>query len=612
LTNVLFNGRDHKADRIALTAIAVVMALFSLPLLANLTFITHEIDWLQLWSLRFIERQAIVANHQLPLHTHLAGGGFPYNGHPENMAYSPLFVLILAFGEVVGQKLVFVFTFVAGAAGMFYLCLSALGLTLAGSLVAALMFGLNSYMPYHIHTGNMGVTNYYFTPWALAFLLQGRRERRYLLWAAALMVFLLTNAIGLPFANMWLFLVVVAVLHSVGREGGRFRFAGAPLRCLVLVLLFTVGLGAFRILPIAEGLGLNERRFTRYADAAVGSVSPHNLYLSLCSHGPYKKPDRDFLPDGGTANSVMYVGHLMLFMGVAAFVLRWKETWRYLVALVFFALMCMGKHSPLDLFYVFWHLPVFRSIHLPSKYFSFFVVCTLAIAVAHLFSAFASERRRPLGLIVLLIALVGLGDMFIANRRYLTDLFDVPPPQAKPEPSFYQMATFRMATGLDGRRVLTVWRYEPQQYFWMKRNIGKINWYSGNEIAEHAVPKFIVDAATEAQLPNPAYKGEAHFLSPKNHVRSIRFAANSVWADVEVAEPDLLTVNQNSDPAWRANEGVVERSFPLLTVRLTHPGVYQVRLRYRPLSFYLGGGISLAALVAAVLWLRRGRDGVME
>jgi hypothetical protein len=158
--------------------------------------------------------------------------------------------------------------------------------------------------------------------------------------------------------------------------------------------------------------------------------------------------------------------------------------------------------------------------------------------------------------------------------------------------------------------MLTMQRYEPQQYFWMKRNVGKINWYSGNEIAEHAVPRFIVDAVTQAELPNPNYRGEAHFTSAKNRMRGVRLSANGIWVDVEVAEPDVLTVNQNSDPAWRTSEGVVEGALPLLTVRLTRLGKYQVRLSYRPASFYLGVAISLAAVVAVVLWMSRKDAGV--
>jgi len=598
----LFDAPWGRADWVAMGGIAVVMICFSLPLLYKPFNITKtEIDWLQLWSLREIVYKSVVEDFQIPLHTHLVGGGFPYVGHPENMAFSPLFALILIFGVVLGQKLVFVFTFLAGALGMYLLLRLSLRFSLVGSAYGALILGLNSYMPYHIHTGNMGVTNYYFMPYVLLLFRRSAVSLRAPVAAGVLMAFLLANAIGIPFINIWFYLVLYALLHAVGKSGA--DFLRTTVSSLGLILAFTAGLGAFRIFPVAELLGLNPRSFNRYEDAAVGSVHPINFYRSLCTRGPYKKPDNGVLPGGDWADSVMYIGILPVCLSLLLGVAKWRETWRYWVLVAVFSFLCMGQYSPVQLFYLLWHLPLFRSIHVPTKYFAFFVVFTLALILPYAFTV----RGRALRVAAMLFGVATLADIYASNRVYLEDLFPDLPPKIVPSGEFYQLQTFVSIERTGWGPWMRFHRYEPEQFFWMQQGLGKINWYCGNEIAERARPRYFVHESTGRRIKNPAYRGEVYFeKSARNRVLHWHITANRITARVSVREPDALIINQNADPHWRTNVGVVDGIYPLLRIRLSQTGQHEVRIVYRPLMFYFGVALSLCSWVVACLWWRAG------
>lgn len=52
-----------------------------------------------------VERESILEHHQWPLWNPYKGGSFPALGHPRSICFSPLFILVLIWGPVIGVKL---------------------------------------------------------------------------------------------------------------------------------------------------------------------------------------------------------------------------------------------------------------------------------------------------------------------------------------------------------------------------------------------------------------------------------------------------------------------------------------------------------------------------
>lgn len=196
-----------------------------------------------------------------------------------------------------------------------------------------------------------------------------------------------------------------------------------------------------------------------------------------------------------------------------------------------------------------------------------------------------------------------------------------------------------------------------RDYFFVKENVGIINWYCPLDLPRAAVPRFHVLAdrtdlfsggeVGKTALPtgftrtrNPDYLGEAHCLRPTNTAKVLELTPNRLTIEVTIDTPDTLVINQNYDPRWRTDAGALtwvpmdrpaylhlgladpkaspvtydrtDREFRQLAVRLDEPGRHVVTLRYRPWDAYLGALISgpawLACLgVLVVAAIRRSR-----
>ncbi|MFQ5808045.1 MAG: hypothetical protein ACE5JM_00375, partial [Armatimonadota bacterium] len=77
-------------------------------------------DWFKECAFNRSARQAILADHQLPLRTQYLGGGYPLIAYPEDSSLSPLFVTTLLLGENAGLKLRAFIKLLVGGLGMCY------------------------------------------------------------------------------------------------------------------------------------------------------------------------------------------------------------------------------------------------------------------------------------------------------------------------------------------------------------------------------------------------------------------------------------------------------------------------------------------------------------
>jgi hypothetical protein len=250
--------------RVALL-VAAAVALFALPAFSELQGIasTDEFrnnDWLNCRSFDVLSRRALLADGELPLRTHLLGGGFPLVIHPSDGTWSPTILAVLLFGDVVGVKVNLLLFLFAGAWGTWLLARRWLELEATPALYAALLFAFSGWLPSMWLVGFYNQVFYLLTPLILYLLVSspGRPER--LVGAGALLLLVLQQG-GHAFAAVGYFLAVCTWLLVASRQGepghdeaGALRRFGPPLLLLLLVtapMAFARGLGA--AWPLAVG-----------------------------------------------------------------------------------------------------------------------------------------------------------------------------------------------------------------------------------------------------------------------------------------------------------------------------------------------------------------------
>jgi hypothetical protein len=128
----------------------------------------------------------------------------------------------------------------------------------------------------------------------------------------------------------------------------------------------------------------------------------------------------------------------------------------------------------------------------------------------------------------------------------------------------------------------------------------------GNVFGQSDIPSL----ASVALAGAPGYRGEVYLLGGRGRVEA-EVTPNEIRARADVAQPDLLVVNQAHFPGWRVEGGsapVGPSPAGLVSVAL-EPGRHSLVLRYRPRHVAFGAAASALALAGAALGLRawRGR-----
>lgn len=603
----LLDEDNYKGTILSVIFIIIIVALFCLPLFHNINNISPDEAWLQFLSYHAFLRQGVVEFSQIPLWSPNFGGGYPFVEHPENPFLSPLILITIFFGEVLGLKLIILYCYIAASLGMFYLTRYVLKFNLAGSMFSSLIFVLNNNLPYHISTGNICETNFYYLPLIFAFFLKAKEKAKYLVICIIIFSALIANGAGLCIVVMLLFFVLFSVVNSFRWLDKKVKFNGKYLRNLCIMIIASILLMSARILPSLKLLSINDRGFDNYSDAAEGSLTSENFYYSLFPNAPYIG-EKGCFPDGTSGvDSTMYFGYIPLILCLLAFLIYKRELFRYLILLAIFIILCFGNNSPLDLFRILWKVPLFHSLHYPNKYFAFFCAFIISLAAGRIFLVFKKQKMNKLVItsFVLLVIFISIGHLFMINRVYHEVVFTEKKPEFKPEAAFYHIKSITADPGKkseyrfhrDGEKNALL------QYVCVNEHKGLINWHGNINLGEYPQPKYFVDLKTEKQASNPDYKGEEYFLKDNvsNKVKTAYFSPNEFRFDVIIKNPDKLIVNQNYHKDWKSSEGKAASYNGLLSIDLAKEGRYIVKLKYTPVSFYIGLIVSALTLIALIL-----------
>lgn len=588
-------------DWVALGLIFVVVTSACLPVLLSGAQLNNNGDFFQYASRHESVRRSVLEYHTFPQRAYWFGGGFPTIGDPEDPTLNPLVVLSILFGPVVGLKLIGYLGMLVGGLATYALGRYILGYTRWGALFAGLIFGVSLFIPIRLHDGNPNEVYAAFLPLCLLLVGLACRGRR---WALVILPFVfytmmsdgkLTCFMGMFYVVVVCLLDVVPFFGTLSREGRSGRVDFRPLLVCLVALGMTFCIGLVRILPALEHIN------------AKGGLSNMDLFFYAETYAPSGYTfERLWKEPLGLAGKLDYttLGWIPVLLFLVSLVLYWRRALPWGIALVLFGWLILTDNAPIDLFKVFWHLPIFNAVRQPPKYFSFQIAFSIAVASGCCFGVLSRLRWRWVEHLVAVILIAG-GLWFLfpkaMNFQHRTYNFDMPEAFLTREPEFYNVQ------GVDLRRARRA-PFEAVTYLNLMRGVGTVDWYTGIPLPEHAVPKYFVHKEGRV-VPNLEYRGEAFFLEDGNQAE-VTFRPNSISVAVVVRAPGVLVVNQNYHPDWSVNRGECFERDGLLAVRLDEVGSYTVRLRYWSRSFCWGvalSGLSLGVLVFMCWAYRSGR-----
>ena len=582
--------------------VAVVVAAY-VPMLATGNLVAANDDFLQYAARHEFLRRSVFDHCAFPLRSHCFGSGYPTLGDPEDPTLNPLVWCLLPLPTPLLLKARIFVAALMAAFGTFLLARRALAYTTWGAAFAALVFPLAFWLPNRAYSGNPNEVYPAFVPLCLLLILTApRRPLRFVL-LPLLMFTMLSDGKQTFLAALMFMGVVCAAWAALGGPRNAARSAKERLHPLIYLcfgVLFALVIGLVKILPTLEVL------------------SHHGGLLKLRPHFHIGRVEPVFPAFAHLAEAVLGLRHLKhgtqwayvgvvpvtLFLGGTILARRKTAVWGVTAFLLVWLLI--GPNAPVNLHAALNRLPFCSTFDQTSwKYFLPFFILAVSLGAGAFFGPLLSLRPpwlgRTLAGVATAVAVIGLAPQAArVSARAFT--MAAPVGVGRVPNEFYSVAGCR---GMKRPRAAPA---RAVAYFNLLRDVGTIDWYTSVPLPESGQPRYIVAADGELTK-NEDYEEEAHLQKEPNSCAAA-FEPNEIRIDVDVTEPDVLTINQNFHPGWRTDRGVLEARDGLLALKLHEPGSYRVTLRYTSRAFNLGLVLSLGGIVllAAFVVLRhRGR-----
>ncbi len=589
--------------------LAMVLVVVGPALADRTTLGTH--DWDQMESHRFLLWKSVRAYGQFPFWNPYGCGGHPSWGGIESgttivspwlpfYLFAPLPIAIKA--EILGTALI-------SAAGTWLLA-GRFTRSAALRLFVCAVFVVDGRWALQIAAGHAWHLYYAWTPWTLYFFDRasgaGERGARFappvrwrdvVLCGACIAMMVYTGGIY-PLPETIFALGLWSVLLSISHHSLR------PMGVAIASGLVSFGLAAPKLLPVLEVV----RRFPRLVDSTE-TLDLHAFVVLLTSRdqgfGSRPAPVSPY----GWHEWGMYIGwaaFLALLAGVALARGR-RESALKAVGLVCVVIGFGAFHD-----YAPWTLlhkgPIFESQHVPSRW-----LYPASLLLALVFAALVERGLRRAGgarpfleaALLACAAAIAL-DVATVARLPMSQMFHSHMPKNAPEyASFHTEAHVTGEYQYDGisygqatlpSEIANVGQVEcmifPGLNIWMKDEHGHIKGLGAKGRGD------------------PAYRGEAFTASGKGKARLEKFTPNKMIVHVDDASPgDLVVLNQNWDPGWRANGVKTTAYHDVVAAVIDQPNQTFV-FRYTPDLFWPGVAVfvvTCAGLGAAYARRRRAR-----
>jgi hypothetical protein len=548
--------RTAEARWVALGA-ALFGMLFSYPMLLRLAQPSEQNDWDFEGELHWVPYHVVTYFHQFPLWDPYKCGGLPMLGNPQSRFLTPLFILHLIFGPMIGMHLEVTFHLAIAWAGG-YVFARLLGMRPLAAIVAATIFPAGGWFPLHIGEGHIVFLMVAYLPWVLVFMMLA--EKRF-----AAFTVLGGCAIALSFleGGAVLFIHEVPVIGLFALfEAWRHRNLRS-IEFVVIASTLGAGFSAIKLIPALEVLHNHPR--TPWGPAWVMWHDLPQIFFSR-SQEKIALHNRFFI-EFGTYTSPAFV--MLMLAGIILMrtrVLPWIAIGWFLV------LAIRGDNCLIPVFSWLRELPLLSDIRLSSRFLIPLSFCGAIVAgygADELIGRFGSWGFWFSATLLVL----GTIDSLLVGTPYLVHAYDRTPHQIAYSPTFRQFA--------DGDVF--------DQTVVAQANMGFVHCYDYTEWKTRVV------AYNE-----PHYLGEQYMAGPGT-VSLAMWSPNRLSYQVDAPARSTVVINQNYEPGWSLaqGQGSVISANGLLAVSVP-AGRQSITLRYRGTAFELGALISILSLLIAV------------
>ncbi len=565
---IAFMTGRHEAALVVFGAVCFV-CLFTYPIIFHPHGGSLEWDWQMFLGYIWVQAYSVTHFHQLPLWNPYACGGMPLLANPSSQVVTPLFILLLSFGFLLGLHLqILVYLAIAWIGG--YLLAKSQGMGVLGRLTCASVFPSSTWFYLHLAGGATSFMPAAYLPWIALFVCLGVERRSLWPWIAAGLVHALIFCEGgvYPWAQA-VILVGIIVLYATLTKKSLW-----PIEGVIVFGVFAMGFAAVKLLPSWHLMQSHPRTisYSEYYPVRVllqDALFKRNQYYNRTSEFPW-------FFDGA------YLSPISVALAVLGLLFSIRRAAPWLLAAVLFFTLAIGDPAPWYPWALHHWLPVFSQQRTPIR---FLVPFTLSMGVLAGFGVdFLSRRYRPLGAILAsLLLAAAVADGWLVSLPNLSapvgGTIWVPP--AAPR--------FRQEFG-------STW----QNFETAASNTGSI-------ACNEAVIGFydLRGASNVIGYNQPGYFGE-QYLIRSGSVTLSRWTPNALSYDVDTPSSNVLVVNENYDPNWRLAEGKGE-VFPeggLIGVRVPS-GAQHLKLVYRSYLLLFGAALTLLTwIVAFVVWRR--------
>ncbi|RLB51943.1 MAG: hypothetical protein DRJ42_15945 [Deltaproteobacteria bacterium] len=515
-------------------------------------------------------RVAVTRWGEFPLWNAFNCGGITIWGNPQNQTLSPFFWLSPLLGSTLAIKIHLVAHAFIGMLGMYAFGRREARLSAVPSALAAVAWGCSGTFAWDGGGGHSTFLGFWLLPLLLYSFRRAAEDPR---WASVVAgvfaAMLIDGATYVP-----AYAVLVLAFDGLVRLGA-FRSRRGLVRSALIAGPLALMLGAIRAYPSLLTVRRNPREdLSRVPD----SVDLAELFEMLTAREHEWRWGHEFVwPEYGA-----FVGYTVVALGVVGLVLslRRGRAWLSLGAIVFgaYTLGNSGDYAPWTLTQF---LPIYDNLRVPSRFAVVFLLyfCLAAGVTLEAIQKLLS-RWRFWKVAVPVLILVGAGtDIFIVNI----------------DTSALWGGDAIYADDPFGKYFVEGAAHHSRSYASLpQRN-------HGTRYCREAVFIRVPRGIWEGNEPQVRLAGDGAIL------RDWDRTANSVWAEVEVSEPTVMTINQRWDWDWVSSVGTVIDEGGLLAVRLP-AGRHRVEVRYAPREIPWLVTLMVLGMVLALLNWRFGTD----
>jgi hypothetical protein len=599
--------RWRNVGRVTIDVIGGLMALGAIALVVAPIFMKTDTygvhDWDQMQAHRYLAVKTIKRFHQFPFWNPYSCGGHTWWGGLESGSslVSPALPFYLFAPFTWALRLEVVLAALISGVGTWLLAgrfTKSAGLR----LIAVAAFAVDGRFSEQASVGHTWHLYYAWMPWALYFLdraigmapsntpPKALPLRDIALTGAMIAMMVYTGAIY-PLPQTILVVALYAIGCAIASRSIR------PVAYAVFAGILSLAFAAPRLLPVMDMM----RRYPRLVDSPEALDLSGFIAVFTSKEGTPRPP----IGPWGWHEWGIYTGWvpLILMLVGLAFAARGRERALRLTGAVCLVLGFGRFHdwSPWGLAHDY--LPIFESQHVPSRWL-YPATLVLVVAAGGILERFLRRQPRRLALEVALLSLgayVGL-DVGLEAQRPLVGAFARHlAPLEERVTDFHQERTAPPSMRYDAGE------WAPPNMPSMIANVGVLDcntfpgfnsYYrdkQGHSPGMGAIPRG-----------DPAYRGETFTSSGTGTTNVESWSPNAVTVSVHGGRPgDLLVLNQNWDPGWRANGASVVDYRSAIAAPI-HDADEVVTFRFVP-RFFGTGCLLLVAAVVGLVWLSRGR-----